>query len=297
MPYSNNSPYIENHMHIVKNGLISNMAKCTFWSLSLARDFSRVNKTLIPMTIRGIASMWGYRGVYKNLNQFKLAVKDIVEFGIITIYSNLTMTSKIDSLGFDDNFYIEFNDKYVESPDFINQFKHLDGWESRIDWDYLRSQTITFSKLFRKDLFSIMSMDIAPNQRIDCAVAFVTMMFNAVQADKSQRISIVNNNSIIICTDIVDGRTIKNCTKALVSAGIMAKITSIKFYDEGPRSTNFYARYSDRRNLLPMARDRGGVILKPKSCGGQPIKRHALDNDEDLLELLMSSGIYEKDAV
>ncbi len=98
-----------------------------YTSLAMNRNLNQT-QLFQQTTINGALGIVGYKKRTENQKMVKKGIVELVDIGIITIYSDLKWSKEVRTIDLKGNmmFLVQFNDEYVYSEEFVSRFNEVE---------------------------------------------------------------------------------------------------------------------------------------------------------------------------
>ncbi|MED0998358.1 hypothetical protein P4T34_23365 [Bacillus mobilis] len=213
-----NKPYLIIPNAIVRNNRISNTGKMIYTSLAMNRNLNQT-RLLQQTTINGVLGIVGYKQRTENQKMVKQGIVELVDIGIISIYSDLVLSKEIRTIDLKGStmFFVKFNDDYVYSEEFVSRFD-----EAEIDKELINAGFI-YTTVYTEDALNLLIAESKHNKA--SMIAFYLMAVSrALIGDKGDKYSTEKIESITKYANINE-KTAVTYIAALFDLKLLFKVT------------------------------------------------------------------------
>lgn len=247
--------FIKMSSSIVRNSCISSNAKLIY-ALLLTNKRIGVDFNTLCVSTSSVLHMIKYKYHASNIKSIKMAIGELVNTGIISIYDNMSLTidKEYESLKANDMFYVKFNDDFVDSSEFIEQFGE------GIDYQTLEGGLNIFTSLYLDDVVKLIDADLdnfhIGEEKISVnkgkLFSVYAMILSRANIDlnnlgKGTKVSYEDIETISKYTNVSES-AVRNYIKVLYNMKLIFKVSVSQ---QGLlRSQNLYGRWRDRNVVI-----------------------------------------------
>ncbi|HDR4901602.1 TPA: hypothetical protein QCR38_003857 [Bacillus cereus] len=239
-----NKPYLIIPNAIVRNNRISNTGKMIYTSLAMNRNLNQT-RLFQQTTINGVLGIVGYKQRTENQKIVKQGIVELVDIGIISIYSDLALSKEIRTIDLKGStmFFVKFNDDYVYSEEFVSRFD-----EAEIDKELINAGFI-YTTVYTEDALNLLIAESKHN-KANMIAFYLMAVSRALIGDKGDKYSTEKIESITKYANINEKTAVTYIT-ALFDLKLLFKVTLREITKTGEiRDHNVYSRWCEKDMII-----------------------------------------------